>query len=478
MSSYEEQILAYINALTIFDGRERSKLDELAKLCSEKAYIFWRTHVGIKYLNEICHVMAFLKFIKKEDIVELPIPKTPDDLKNEDYVMIKKFEEETHHDVGAINKFIDFYAEQHGVGEYQRLFIHIGLTSNDLNSVAYTIMFRNSLEYLMEKMHDFGGIYLKLYYASININMMSRTHGQPAVPTDLGKELRVHYDAFLNNLFLLEKCITEKRIKCKFGGAVNNLNAHRIICDKYDWTNFMNKFVESFDFTRNKFATQIDTYETVCNAASILCDICDRLLAMRRMLWNYCRDEYFIQCVDKKDSKVIGSSTMPHKINPCGLEKALTFLYQCKNTFSTMKQILSYESQEYQRNIADSSATRLTGEAFGALYVALYSMQSDIAKFVPNTKKIKKDLIEHPVIISEGYQVLLKLLGVKGYDIMKKHTRKTDQSEITLDDLHNALNETFLEINKETKHYEEIKRKLYELTPETYIGICPNEFYD
>lgn len=270
-------------------------------------------------------------------------------------------------------QYIKKYAKKHfHVPEQQLNFVHMALTSNDLNSPAYMKTFINGLNEVFNEFNIFAIKYVKFITRTKDIVMMSRTHGQPAVPTYLAKELYVHFDIVLKNYNELFHFINNKNnIECNFGGAVNNFNAHILIDQDYDWVTFADKFIDSFGMKRSYYATQIDHYETVSKVLSMINSLCDRLLTIRELIWDYYTCGYLMVPIDETITSD-GSSAMPQKVNLCGIEKALTYLTKCQEMCSIIKNILCNKSQKFQRIISDSSASRMTGELFADLCISLF----------------------------------------------------------------------------------------------------------
>ena len=224
------------------------------------------------YFNEISKILAELGYYDSRNLIFITVPKSPNDINDDAYIQIKKIEEITKHDVTAINQYIKIYAKElFDVSEQQLNFVHMALTSNDLNSPAYMKKFINGLNEVMNEFNKYIVEYEKFIVRTKDIIIMSRTHGQPAVPTDFAKELYVHFDIILKNYNELQIFINDKNnIECKFGGAVNNLNAHLLINKNYDWIAFADKFIDSFGMKRSKYATQIDHYETISKILSMI----------------------------------------------------------------------------------------------------------------------------------------------------------------------------------------------------------------
>jgi adenylosuccinate lyase len=380
-------------------------------------------------------------------------------------VEIKTIESKTKHDLNAITTFIKkFIIKKYPhVKEKQLALIHIGLTSQDANSLGFMIGFQGGINHVVSTLQKFIDASEKLVDRTRGIVMMSRTHGQPAPATDFSKELYVHHHQISDKKTKLSGSVSDRKLTAKFGGAVGNMNAFQIISDKINWLDFADKFVEMFGFKRSQFTTQIDDYSSVTDTLDIIADISNDLQSYCENLWLYIRDSYLLQEVVRDE---VGSSTMPQKVNPISFEKAETCFEMCVSTINAIKKTLRVTCRRYQRTISDSYATRTISVALGYFVVGIVSMTEGIKRLVPNTKHIAEDLQKHPEIIMEGIQTGMRLAGIdNAYETAKDFSRKTEQ-DITLEQIRNF-------VEKQNITDPELKKKLLELTPQTYIGTIP-----
>ena len=433
------------------DGRYVNHTKPLQKYFSEYSLFKYRTHIEIEYFI----------FLHKTGIPELSqlshtdirnIKNIDDNFSYEDCITIKTHESIIHHDVKAIEYFLYDKFDSIQLSEYKQ-FIHFGLTSQDINDPAIMLSIKDTVENItiptLERILD------TLYQLSnewIECTMISRTHGQPAVPTSMGKEIQVFHYRISKELNHLRNIYYWG----KFGGAIGNLNAHCVTYPNYNWQQLMDTFMESLSLKRNKLTTQINNYESI----SIIFDTLKRidiiLIDMNKDVWHYISIEYFIQ---KYDENHVGSSTMPHKINPIQFENSEGNLMMANCLFAFMSERLPIS--RLQRDLTGSTILRNIGTSFGHQVVAFNNLLSGLNKLEINHKRIQMDLYFHPVVIVEAFQVVLKKYGhTDSYEMFKNLTR--NNCKLDLNDIHCFIE--FMNISKQ------IKTELYKITVETYVG--------
>ena len=370
----------------------------------------------------------------------------------EDYSNIREIEKTTNHDIKAIEYFIK---SKINLFDKQNLsiFVHFALTSQDINSVANTLTIKRSLEQVLlpslEKISD------KLNNLSINwfrTYMMSKTHGQPAVTTTMGKEIQV----FKSRLDIQLSKLRSIEYSSKFGGAVGNLNAHYISYPNKDWDTIMNNFLETtFVIKRNKWTTQIDHYDNLGEVFDILKRINTILLDLNQDIWLYISNEYFKLKQNKNET---GSSTMPHKVNPINFENSEGNIYMANALLATFSQKLPVS--RLQRDLTDSTISRNFGLAFSYCLISYTSLLKGLDKIMINEKKLNSDLNNNWSILTEAIQCVMKTEHISdAYEQMKEKSRGK-----------NFTQEDYLSIVKELNISQENKKRLLLLTPQTYTG--------
>tara|TARA_Y100000817_G_C16789224_1_gene514282 strand:+ start:19 stop:1140 length:1122 start_codon:yes stop_codon:yes gene_type:complete len=371
---------------------------------------------------------------------------------------IKKFESTINHDVKAVEYFISQQLQFMGLSEFKS-FIHFGLTSQDINNNSITLSIKNCiedvfipmieliLEDLLEKSSDW-----------VHYKMLSHTHGQPAVPTTMGKEIIVFHYRISKQLKLLKNV----DYYGKLGGASGNLNAHYAAYPDYNWDKLMEQFLLQFSLKRNKFTTQIDNYENLSLIFDNLKRINTIFIDMNKDIWQYISMNYMTQKFDKAE---VGSSTMPHKINPINFENSEGNLLLANSLLNFMSEKLPVS--RLQRDLTDSTVLRSVGSIFGYMLIAYQNFKKGLNKLDVNHTQLKKDLNTNCVVIIEGIQTILRKHGIhNAYELCKDLTR--NNKCITMDDITVFIKN--LDID------EKIKNELYEVNIETYIGNSQNIF--
>ena len=445
--------LTELNAISPIDGRYRAKTKIFSAFFSEEALIKYRLEVEIEYFIALCE-------LKLPELIDFD-PSNFKKLRNlyenfsTDYaVEIKQIEKITNHDVKALEYFIKKQFDKFKLGKYKE-FIHFGLTSQDINNTAIPLSVKKGIEkvYLpmLEKILN-KLKYLVQEYKEIPI--LSRTHGQPASPSILGKEIQV----FVSRIEEQKIMLSNVPYGAKFSGATGNFNAHHVAYPKIDWKSFGERFVElKLGLKYSYPTTQIEYYDSF----AALCDSTKRInniiIDLNRDMWQYISMDYFKQKINNNE---IGSSAMPHKINPIDFENSEGNLGMANAIFEFLSSKLPIS--RLQRDLSDSTVLRNIGVPFGHTLIGFLSTLKGLEKLVVNTNKLNEDLNENWIVVAEAIQTILRKEGFKNpYEALKELTRsntKVDQEEI----------QKFIE---ELNIDEQVKSKLKSITPFNYTGL-------
>ena len=434
------------------DGRYHNYTKQLNHYFSEFALFKYRLLFEISYFLYLKENVD-LDELKDFTSIDCSIIKTIyENFTLDDCIMIKNIEKKIKHDVKAVEYFIQNKFDTFGLSKFKS-FIHFGLTSQDINNNSITLSIKECIEYtIIPKLENILSMLLEKIVLWNNVIMISRTHGQPAVPTTLGKEIKVFYYRIHKQLDLL------KNVKYygKLGGASGNLNAHYAVYPNYKWDILLDEFLEYFDLKRNTYTTQIDNYEDLSVIFDNLKRINTIFIDMNKDLWHYISINYIVQKFDKKE---VGSSTMPHKINPINFENSEgnLLLSNCLLNFMSEKLPIS----RLQRDLTDSTLTRNIGSIFGYMLIAYDNFITGFNKLDANTELIREDIHDNCVVIIEGIQVILKKHGItNSYELCKDLTRNNDL--ITMENITQFIK------NLDIDEY--IKNELYQINVENYIG--------
>ena len=442
-----------LNAISPIDGRYATITSELQDYFSESALIKHRIKVEIEYFISLCEFdLPQLKNFNKDYFSKLR--EIYSDFKVKDALDVKLIEKKTNHDVKAVEYFIKQKFNDLKISEYSE-FIHFGLTSQDVNNTAIPLILKDVLQKVyydkIEKIIEALDNKIKVWN---NIPMLSRTHGQAASPTKLGKELNVFKVRIYEQLSLLKKI----PISAKFGGATGNFNAHIVAYAKYDWLEFSKKFIEKKLHLKHSFpTTQIDHYDHLAAIFDNLKRINNILIDFNRDIWQYISMGYFTQRVSKNE---VGSSAMPHKVNPIDFENSEGNLSFANSIFEFLSRKLPIS--RLQRDLTDSTVLRNLGVPFAHTMIALNSINKGLNKIEVNKKTINEDLENNWAVVAEAIQTILRRENYpQPYEALKNLTRtgkKIDQNNI----------EKFIE-NLDVK--ESVKLELKKIKPSNYTGI-------
>jgi adenylosuccinate lyase len=446
--------LNLLTAISPIDGRYRSKTDQLGNYFSEYALIRYRVRVEIEYFITLC---------------ELPLPQLEDfnhslfeslrdiyrNFSEQDAQRVKDIEKVTNHDVKAVEYFIKEQLDKIGDFEKYKEFIHFGLTSQDINNTSVPLSIKEALaEVIVPQVEELIGQLNEYADAWAEVPMLAKTHGQPASPTLLGKEIRVFSYRLQKQLEALRK--TE--ITAKFGGATGNFNAHHVAYPKYDWREFGNKFVsEKLGLEREQYTTQISNYDQMGAVFDALRRINTIIIDLDRDFWMYISMEYFKQKIKAGE---VGSSAMPHKVNPIDFENS-------EGNLGISNAILQFLAQKLpvsrlQRDLTDSTVLRNVGVPLGHTVIAIQSTLKGLRKLILNEAKLNEDLDNTWAVVAEAIQTILRREAYPHpYEALKALTRTNEK--MTPETIHNFIEQ--LNVS------EEVKAELRAITPHNYTGI-------
>lgn len=441
-----------LNAISPVDGRYRRQCEELSLYFSEAALMRYRVMVEVEYFIELC---------------EQPLPQLGSfdktrykglreiyhNFGHEDALKIKAIEKDTNHDVKAVEYFLKEKFDAAGLGEYKE-FIHFGLTSQDINNTAIPLSIReaNTLIYLPVIKAICEKIVL-LAREWQDIPMLARTHGQPASPTRLGKEIYVFHHRLQTQLELLNNI----SYSAKFGGATGNFNAHAVAYPQIDWISFSDRFITRLGLTRTPFTTQIEHYDNMAALFDTMKRINTILIDLSRDMWSYISMNYFSQKVMANE---VGSSAMPHKVNPIDFENA-------EGNLGIANALLEHLSAKLpisrlQRDLTDSTVLRNVGVPYAHTLIACKSVLKGFSKVLVNPAAIESDLAENWAVVAEAIQTILRREAYPNpYEALKSLTRTG--SKINPEAIAEFIER--LDVSKE------IKDELKHITPFNYTGV-------
>lgn len=442
-----------LTTISPIDGRYRNKVENLANYFSEFALIKYRVMVEIEYFIELTqlNIQALADFPqdKKEDLRAIY-----QNFSEKDATHIKEIEKITNHDVKAVEYFLKEKLEELGLTKFEE-FIHFGLTSQDINNTAVPLSLRDAIyeEYLPlldELIHTLND----LSQDWKEIPMLARTHGQPASPTRLGKEIFV----FVERLDIQKRQLLAVPFSAKFGGATGNMNAHFVAFPEIDWVSFANNFVnQTLRIERSQTTTQIEHYDNAAALFDAMKRINSIILDLDRDMWTYISMDYFKQKIKEGE---IGSSAMPHKVNPIDFENSEGNIGMANAIFEHLSAKLPVS--RLQRDLTDSTVLRNVGVPIAHTLIALHSTLKGINKLLLNREKLDADLEDNWAVVAEAIQTVLRREGYpKPYEALKGLTRTNRKiSEQSIADFIDTLNVSA-----------EIKSELKRIRPQNFTGI-------
>ena len=445
--------LTPLSAISPVDGRYFQITLPLSQYFSEYALIRYRIRTEVEYFVALCEwPLPELKSFSKGNFDLLrSFYKTFDEPAAE---KIKAIEKTTNHDVKAVEYYLKEKFDEHGLSAFKE-FIHFGLTSQDINNTATPLLLKEFAEFeYVPKLNAIIRLLDQLATQWKDVPMLARTHGQPASPTKLGKELAVFSERLRKQVELL-KTIPHS---AKFGGATGNFNAHHIAYPEIDWLKFADQFVsKSLGLARSHPTTQIEHYDNLAALFDNLKRINTILIDFSRDAWQYISMNYFKQTIKAGE---IGSSAMPHKVNPIDFENAEGNLGLANALFEHLSAKLPVS--RLQRDLTDSTVLRNIGVPMAQTYIAMHSLERGISKLELNQEAINKDLEDNWAVVAEAIQTLLRKEGHSNpYEALKDLTRKNEK----------ITKETFERFIDELKVSDALKKRLKEITPFNYTGV-------
>ena len=444
--------LTVLNAISPVDGRYRKQVEGLSYFFSEAALINYRVFVEVEYFIALCQVpLPQLQNVSPANMEDLR--SLCRDFTFADAEEVKEIEATTNHDVKAVEYYLKKKFDKMGLTEYKE-FLHFGLTSQDINNTAVPFALRLAIEDIVLPMLD--ELVKKLTEKSKawkNIPMLARTHGQPASPTTVGKEIYV----FVERLKAQIKQLKAVPFTAKFGGATGNLNAHYAAYPDINWIVFADKFTRvHLKLERQKTTTQIEHYDNLAALFDAFKRINTIMIDLSRDMWAYVSMDYFKQKIKAGE---VGSSAMPHKVNPIDFENAEGNLGMANAIFTHLSEKLPIS--RLQRDLTDSTVTRNFGVPIAHTIISIKSLIKGLTKLVINEEKIKQDLDNNWVVVSEAVQTILRREGYnKPYEALKGLTRTNKPvTRQLMADFIDKLNIS-----------EEVKEELKALSPHNYLG--------
>jgi len=442
-----------LSAISPVDGRYRTKTVELAKYFSEFGLIKYRVQVEIEYLIALAETnLEPLKHFPKN--VYSDLRNIYNNFTENDALWIKNTEKVTNHDVKAVEYFLKEKMNELGLNDYLE-YVHFGLTSQDINNTSIPLSLKEALNDVI--LPAFEKLIVKLNYLSNewkDVSMLAKTHGQPASPTRLGKEIQVFEERIIKQIDQLKKI----PFSAKFGGATGNLNAHHVAFPDFDWIQFSNTFVnETLGLDRSQTTTQIEHYDNLASLFDALKRINTIILDLNRDMWLYVSMEYFKQKLKEGE---IGSSAMPHKVNPIDFENSEGNIGIANALYEHLSSKLPVS--RLQRDLTDSTVLRTIGVPLAHTLISIKSTLNGLDKLLLNETAFADDLEKNWAVVAEAIQTILRREGFpKPYEALKGLTRKNEAT--TKESVHEFIDTLAVS--------DSIKNELKTITPHNYTGI-------
>jgi len=446
-------LFSSLTAVSPIDGRYHNTTETLANYFSEYALIRYRVKVEIAYFIALAKLpLPQLKSVSEQQLQQLL--KIEEEFSENDAAHIKEIEKTTNHDVKAVEYFLKEKFDQLGLKEVKE-FIHFGLTSQDINNTATPLSLKEAWEeVLAPQIVQVTSLLREKAISWENVPMLARTHGQPASPTRLGKELYVFVDRIKEQLSLLSSI----PFSAKFGGATGNFNAHVAAYSHVDWIEFANRFVtDSLGLKRSQVTTQIDHYDHMAAFFDALKRINTIFIDLDRDVWTYISMNYFRQKIKKGE---VGSSAMPHKVNPIDFENS-------EGNFGIANAVFEHLSAKLpisrlQRDLTDSTVSRNIGVPIAHMMIGLKSLERGLHKLILAEDVVQADLEANWVVVAEGIQTILRREGFpEPYEVLKELTRTNQVID----------KETIAVFVEKLDVSGSVKKELLTLSPQTYVGI-------
>jgi len=442
-----------LKAISPIDGRYNNKTSILQNYFSEYALIKYRVRVEIEYFIALCNnQITELNHFSSDKFTQLR--KIYQNFNHLDASRIKEIEEKTNHDVKAVEYFIKEKFKELNINEFKE-FIHFGLTSQDINNTAVPLSVKESVRNVyVKELKSIISILKSKSKEWEKISLLARTHGQAASPTRMGKEINVFIERIDEQLKLLNNI----PFSAKFGGATGNFNAHHVAYKNIDWKEFADKFINDvFEMKRQQTTTQIEHYDHLAALMHNMCRINTILIDLCKDIWTYISLNYFNQKIKEGE---VGSSAMPHKVNPIDFENAEGNLGIANSIFEFLAKKLPVS--RLQRDLTDSTVLRNIGVPFAHTIIAFLAIKKGLNKLLINEQKISKDLEENWAVVAEGIQTILRREGHPNpYETLKDLTRKNEKINA------NSIKHFIENLNID----ENVKQELKNITPFNYTGI-------
>ncbi|WP_043024274.1 adenylosuccinate lyase [Fluviicola taffensis] len=445
--------LTSLTAISPVDGRYRSKVNELAPYFSEFGLIKYRVHVEVEYF--IALVEAEIGPLKEVSTSVFPrLREIVSAFSENDALEIKNIEKTTNHDVKAVEYFLKDKMQNLGLENYLE-FIHFGLTSQDINNTSIPLSLKEAVgEVYIPALNELIQVLRGYTNDWSSIALLARTHGQPASPTVLGKEIGVFVYRLETQLEILKTI----PFAAKFGGATGNFNAHQVAFPETDWVAFSNKFVnDQLGLTRSQLTTQIENYDQLANLFDCLKRINTIILDLDRDMWTYISMDYFKQKLKEGE---VGSSAMPHKVNPIDFENSEGNIGIANALYEHLSAKLPVS--RLQRDLTDSTVLRAIGMPLAHSLIAFKASIAGLKKLLLNEQAIQEDLENNWAVVAEAIQTILRSIGFpKPYEALKGLTRKNEK--VTQATVHEFIDTLAVD--------ETMKNRLKEITPSNYTGV-------
>lgn len=447
-------ILDTLTAVSPIDGRYRNKTEHLADYFSEYALIRYRVRVEIEYFITLCE-LPLPQLESFDSTLFEPLRDIYRNFDETSAARVKEIEKTTNHDVKAVEYFLKEEFDRIGGLEAYKEFIHFGLTSQDINNTSVPLSVKEALEEVFYPQVEELIAQLKEYAGEWkDVPMLAKTHGQPASPTRLGKEIEVYVYRLSEQLTSLRSC----KLTAKFGGATGNFNAHHVAYPQYDWRAFGNRFVsEKLGLEREQWTTQISNYDHLGSVFDAIRRINTIIIDLDRDFWMYISMEYFKQKIKAGE---VGSSAMPHKVNPIDYENS-------EGNLGIANAILQFLAQKLpvsrlQRDLTDSTVLRNVGVPLGHSIIAIQSTLKGLRKLILNEEKLSEDLDNTWAVVAEAIQTILRREAYPHpYEALKALTRTNEKmTEETIHAFIRTLNVS-----------DSVKAELMAITPHNYTGI-------
>lgn len=446
--------LDLLTAISPIDGRYRDKTELLADYFSEYALIRYRVRVEIEYFIALCE-LPLPQLVSLDKTLFEQLRDIYRNFGEEEARRVKAIEEVTNHDVKAVEYFIKEEFDKIGGLDVYKEFVHFGLTSQDINNTSVPLSLKEALECVFFPQVEELIAQLRTYSDEWkDVPMLARTHGQPASPTRLGKEVMVFVYRLTEQLNTLKAC----KLTAKFGGATGNFNAHHVAYPAFDWKDFGNRFIrEKLGLDREQYTTQISNYDHLGSVFDAIRRINTVILDLDRDFWLYISMEYFKQKIKVGE---VGSSAMPHKVNPIDFENSEGNLEIANAIFQFLARKLPVS--RLQRDLTDSTVLRNVGVPMGHSIIAVQSTLKGLRKLILNTERLNEDLDDTWVVVAEAIQTILRReVYPHPYEALKALTRTNQRmTEETIHDFIKTLDVSG-----------RVKEELLAITPRNYIGI-------